>query len=205
MKTRFAAAFLAVAAALRAGDARPAVTVRVVNEAGLDSRSLAQASNSVTRIFRDSGIDLIWMVCEDGPAVWGSSDPCHRGRGASEFWMNITASKPRQTSGEVLGFTVLDEAGNGGSSGVHLPAVEELVTPGGARLGDILGAAMAHELGHLLLGADSHSLTGVITPHWGRPEMERISIGELNFARYQAKLLRERIERRTLSMAVGKR
>ena len=30
----------------------------------------------------------------------------------------------------------------------------------------LLGRAMAHEIGHLLLGANSHSLNGIMRGHW---------------------------------------
>jgi hypothetical protein len=201
MKTRLIVAFLVVATALTGvirhpGELRPVLTIRVANEARVESRTLNQAKNMAVKIFNHSGIDLVWMVCEIGQAVEDSIDPCQKERGPAEFWMYVTATKHPRTSSDMLGFTVLDDVTKDGWSGVYLPAAEQLASPTGARLGDILGAAMAHELGHLLLGAGSHIRASVMCPHWGPPELERISIGELLFSGDQAELLRKRIEGR---------
>jgi hypothetical protein len=65
-------------------------------------------------------------------------------------------------------------------------------------VGEILGAAIAHEVGHLLLGVDAHSAYGVMKATWSRTQFELIGLGELNFSADQAKMLRERIEKLTM-------
>jgi hypothetical protein len=51
---------------------------------------------------------------------------------------------------------------------------------------------MAHELGHLLLGKDSHG-QGIMTDTFGRRDFERAEKGELVFTPQQAKQMRVRI------------
>ena len=45
---------------------------------------------------------------------------------------------------------------------ISLEWVEKLASLGTAEEYQVLGAAMAHEVGHLFLGPNSHSLTGIM-------------------------------------------
>ncbi len=203
------AVFLMAALAASAGSAfsralpvgpRLAVTLRVVNEGGVPPSHLVAAEKEAVRVFHQSGIDLIWLACEPGSAESVS--------GPAEFWVRIVTRRPSAASADMLGFTELyehqDERQGSGSSGIYYPAAVELARRGLAPIGAILGAAIAHEVGHLLLGANAHFYYGVMFAHWGRPEFERIAASELNFAPEQARLLREKIEERFRRGTPGK-
>jgi hypothetical protein len=60
----------------------------------------------------------------------------------------------------------------------------------------ILAHTVAHEFGHLLLGANSHSPTGIMTAHWDAHLMVRVCQEGLFFNDQQAKLIRTEIRRR---------
>jgi hypothetical protein len=57
----------------------------------------------------------------------------------------------------------------------------------------MLGHVMAHELGHLLLPYDSHSLSGVMRGAWDRAQARDATGGNLTFNPDQARLIRERL------------
>ena len=62
----------------------------------------------------------------------------------------------------------------------------------------LLGYAMAHELGHLLLGPDSHSTTGVMRPNFdGDPRLVP------SFTRAEASAIRRRLLDDAKTMNVG--
>lgn len=67
-------------------------------------------------------------------------------------------------------------------------AVEEEYVEFGART--ILGCVIAHELGHLLLGPNSHSSQGIMQPRWGREQVRQLLTGTLLFTPEQARVLR---------------
>jgi hypothetical protein len=46
----------------------------------------------------------------------------------------------------------------------------------------ILGHAMAHELGHLLLGTNSHSSDGLMRAQWNRGDLAEAARGNLLFS-----------------------
>jgi len=68
---------------------------------------------------------------------------------------------------------------------------------------NILGNVMAHELGHLLLGSNSHALSGIMKARWENEELERIAKGGLFFTIEQAELIRERLVASEPPMAVS--
>jgi hypothetical protein len=45
---------------------------------------------------------------------------------------------------------------------------------------------MAHELGHLLLDDPNHSITGIMQPQFGSPQMRQALTGNLLFTRQEA-------------------
>ena len=54
----------------------------------------------------------------------------------------------------------------------------------------ILGCVIAHELGHLLLGTNGHSRTGIMQPRWEPNQVRQLMIGTLLFTTEQSKLMR---------------
>jgi hypothetical protein len=53
---------------------------------------------------------------------------------------------------------------------------------------------MAHELGHLLLGINAHSSTGIMRPVWNDDDIVAASKGNLYFTQAQGQILRTRLE-----------
>jgi hypothetical protein len=175
------------------GRVLPSITLRVVNEAQVDERLLSEARKEATGILNSAGVGLIWLDCT------GDSESCRGERGPADFRLRLTTERPGWTSRENLGFT------EHGSAGVNYPAVlrlaEELngyahgITPVAVYAPGFLGAAIAHEIGHLILGANAHYPEGVMRAEWGREQFESIKVGGLNFAREQAKALHTEVSR----------
>jgi hypothetical protein len=171
---------------------RPAITIRVVNESEADRKELAGAKKEAVRIFAQAGVDLVWLDCELGRG----GNPCQRERGPWEFWLRIVNHRPATTSADVLGFAELDEGTGNGLAGIYHPAAVARAKKWSVRVGDVMGAAVAHEVGHLILGANVHSRRGVMQASWGREEFEQIGISELNFTTDQARMFQERFDQR---------
>ena len=54
----------------------------------------------------------------------------------------------------------------------------------------ILGCVIAHELGHLLLGTNSHSGKGIMQRRWESNQFRQLMTGSLIFTTAQAQLMR---------------
>jgi hypothetical protein len=57
-------------------------------------------------------------------------------------------------------------------------------------LGQLLGHGIAHEIGHLLLGTNSHSPSGLMSAHWSARELKLAARGQLTFSIDQAATIR---------------
>jgi hypothetical protein len=60
----------------------------------------------------------------------------------------------------------------------------------------ILGCDIAHEIGHLLLGSESHSASGIMKGHWERGQIRQAVTGTLLFTPEQAKLIQAETQKR---------
>jgi hypothetical protein len=67
----------------------------------------------------------------------------------------------------------------------------------------ILGCVIAHEVGHLLLGTNSHSGSGVMQQRWERRQIRQAMTGTLLFTPEQAKLIQAEMQKRMAAGAMG--
>jgi len=100
---------------------------------------------------------------------------------------------------DVLGYALLDEKGTGYYAYAildHIQALEQ-------RLGlALMGDVFAHELGHLLLGSNAHSVSGIMSAHWHGTELRNISQGSMCFLPSQSRLMKRMASRQVDSPPV---
>jgi hypothetical protein len=189
------------------------LTVRVYDFVQVPGRQWTEAAKMASLTFQAAGIDLAWMRC---------SPPCPSASGAGDLELRIVSRAPRETpeSNGVIGLALLGPEGNYGTTAyVFFDRVEALAgelaqttTPGTwgiltgpswvetwKRLG--LGVAMAHELGHLLLGANSHSAEGIMNKVWARYTLLHALGGKSRFTSVQAVQLRKGVTSRLSDLA----
>lgn len=181
---------LAVAMLAAASPPAPAITLKVWNGAHLDEQTLLKTKKEAAAILGQAGIGLVWVNCVAGIADWTSKDPClHESPGA--FQVSITADKPPHTTPGMVGFTEVE-----GSAGVYYPTVVLRARYFFIDASKLLAAAIVHEVGHMILGANAHSSQGLMCALWGPEQFELIGAGKLEFSREQAKLLQREVKRR---------
>ncbi len=105
----------------------------------------------------------------------------------ADLQLSIVATEPRGLTTDTTGFAVLIPGAHGYAA-VSWPAVLRGATQMEVDAALLLGAAMAHELGHLLFGR-SHTHGGVMSPRLGPKEMELAARGELRFERSNQRLI----------------
>jgi hypothetical protein len=104
-----------------------------------------------------------------------------------------TGAKFRQGT---LGIAAQPEKGTPASASVFYSRVQELAKGGTAPVPVILGHAVAHEIGHLLLGSNSHSSLGLMRAQWSRLDLQNATAGNLFFTREQTEAMREVVLKR---------
>jgi hypothetical protein len=162
---------------------RSEITVLVNNSAGVKPSVLRKAEQEAGRLFDAAGIEIQWVNCDE-------TEACRRILGPKEFVLHIVAGGKTQND-FVLGEAFLGEDGRGQYSDVFFDRLTQAQRNFGLAL--LLGAVSAHELGHLLLGSNSHSRTGIMEPRWGQQGLRSIGMGRLLFTPEQARSMRNRI------------
>jgi hypothetical protein len=174
-----------------AGSAVPGrtVTIGVSNYAKVSSRALAKAKNEARAVLQEAGIETMWVDC---PLAGRRVDPgpCEA---STDFFLTILASAMTgfpASERDALGFALpCHGLGAGCMAYVFYARIEALAAYGDATPSVILGYAMAHEIGHLLLGP-GHSPFGIMRAEWNRGDLQLASRQQLGFVPAQAKSLR---------------
>jgi hypothetical protein len=171
----------------------PDLILRVVNVGQVDAQVLLKAEKEADLIFAKAGLRVSWLNCGAGYTNWAAHDPCGEPAQPGELNVMIMMHKPRTVPHDAIGFSVIPRCKTEGPgyAAVYYPHAMDIAREHDADLYQIVAAAIAHEVGHLLLGANAHSTTGIMSAPWHREQFERISIGTLVFTRNQAAMLRQ--------------
>jgi hypothetical protein len=161
-------ASLAAAAPANQRDASAiTLVVRVYDGAGLASRDLNEAARVATGILSAGGVDVRWKVCPRAAAESDTSG-CRGALAANEVVLRlISAANAMTREPAALGFTLLDTRGRRAVlSTVFMDRVADVARRARVDEPQLTGRAIAHELGHLLLGTSGHSPAGLMREFW---------------------------------------
>jgi hypothetical protein len=170
------------------------VTIWVNDYARVLPGTLAAAEEEAAMVFRNAGVQLIWVNCPPPGAQLES--PCHVPPGTAHFALRIL-SRPMAEylsfRAEDLGFALpCPESERGCVASVFYHRVEELAK-GGTFPADILGRAIAHEIGHLLLGLNAHSPRGIMRAKWNPEDLRPVATPCLLFSLREAQVIRAQV------------
>src|SRR5262249_47200826 len=160
----------------------PTVMLRIASEGIVDRRTLALAHHELTQILGRAGLAVVWLTCTAGIADGNTDNPCQHDRQPWEFWVRIAMKKPVAAGPEVLAFSEIDDNLGMRSAGVYYPAILKAASDHHIPAGVVLGTAVAHEVGHLVLGETAHVRQGLMSPDWRREHFERLSTSSLVFS-----------------------
>jgi hypothetical protein len=174
------------------------ILVLVHNYAGVETTLLKRAERSAARVLQTGGVQVNWLDCpEAAQAAQQCQDPPYPSALVLHL-LPATASRRAEPSGS-LGFAVPPDAGQFGSfAGVFYDRVERLASRGFNEQ-VILGHAIAHEIGHLLLGPGGHTINGIMKAEWHRKELEQATNGTLGFDAVQRNSITQTLKARFLA------
>jgi hypothetical protein len=175
----------------------PQIKVLVYDSVRLSPSLLRHAETNAGSMFREAGIEVRWINCSK-PA---ETDNCRRPPQTDEFVLHIVPDG-KTSSDLVFGEAFLGEDGTGKYSDVFFDRIVRAINGPPGNVANLLGAVVAHELGHLLLGTRSHSLVGIMEPVWANESLRRIGMGTLLFTQEQSQLMKKRLDRGQVSLAL---
>jgi len=179
------------------GTEQPArIRVRNYNLANVPALEMAKAKDQAAHVFASAGIVLEW---EDGD------------RNADEAReVDMSVARPNMTP-SVLGTELIDTrilpqapptvsrgilgmalpfASRGIRVTVYANSIGDVAQRLGVSHGHLLGATLAHEIGHILLGSSTHSSNGIMRERWTADEYRSIGMGTLRFVADEARRIR---------------
>jgi len=190
LKGSFLAGVIWTAALARAADAVP-LSVRIYNYAEVPEPILAAAQTEATRIFLQAGIEVSWLPCASSDEEFTGAP--HKFVACAQAVNAIIARiQPKSLDGrDARPRSVLAGAGQERVE-VLYDRLQEFSTDQDFKPGLVLGHVMAHEIGHLLLGEQSHSSRGIMVPTFRAKELLLAQKGLLLFSVQQAERMRDR-------------
>ncbi len=189
MKARMIGTMLAAAVAVPGSSrtSEPDLRVRVYDYANLSAPMRKEMRQTAERVLRMAGVAPKFIDCYiDGGAT--DSPGCVGLMGPAEVMLRIFRPKPAM-KGEQLGYAAMTAQGGACITAFADPG-RRRARVGALSDGVLLGHAVAHEVGHLLLGASSHSSAGIMRPFWRPVDEEWMAKGVLVFGGGEADRMR---------------
>jgi hypothetical protein len=159
------------------------VTVRVYDASG-ESVDWQSSFELAARIVSGTSVEITWIRCGSGrgPSATGSGQTsvaaarCGRPLAPGELALRIVRlPAPRDHQGELpLGDALIERDTRAGVlATVYFDRVLWMANHTGGNARALLGRAIAHELGHLLLASNTHSPLGLMRATWSGEELRQ--------------------------------
>ena len=165
------------------------VVVRVYDANGVMAGTNQAALDQARKTLQAASVDVAWRMCRtsscDGPMAPG------------ELAIRIVRSPlPERHTGNVsLGDAMVNrQSGVGVLATIYFDRVMWLAHEAGTDSRVLLGNAIAHELGHLLLATTSHGPAGIMRALWSKDEVRRGWSQDWSFVPTELAAIRRRAE-----------
>jgi hypothetical protein len=179
------AAVLTLTASQTTRAAEP-LSIRIYDTLHNSAATLASARAVAGAILAAGGVDTVtWRDCSTGCA-----DPVNPARGR-ELLVRIVRAPAGVQAGS-LGCAVIDlKIGAGTLATIYGDRVSLVAARAGVAEATLLGRAMAHEIGHLLLGTSRHTTAGLMRAQWSDRELRNNAAGDWTLGKLEVRREKE--------------
>lgn len=178
----------------------PVIRIRVYDHVRLSSSVLEQTQRETSSILRKVGLETTWHTCFVSGAEPSTDPECKERRSPMDLFLRLF---PREMAARINNDPSIyawsspgDNQVFGYRADVFYHRIEVLATQTGAPCSLLLGLFVAHEIGHLLLGSNSHSKSGIMHIPYDRMQMRKAFAGTLQFTRSEARRIRAAVMKR---------
>ena len=152
------------------------IFIRSYNNFGVPAPDLAAAREHAQAILQEAGLNIVWTDCWVGGrhqppvAISHCQEPI-----AGDIVLRLQKTKEPDGSKFVsMGFSLVGTPGAPPFlATVYVDRAESVAKGAGVDPRRVLGLAMAHEIGHVLLNSNSHAPSGLMRADWSRNELRR--------------------------------
>ncbi len=172
----------------------PKLRIRVNNYARVSPATLNASERETGRILGQAGLQTEWVNCPGKGGSATTQNPCNEPLESTDIVLRlIPESINNQYQDSVFGFAVVPIVAS-----VYVNYAVNSARRDNAEfeVPMVLGSVIAHEIGHLLLGLNSHSVTGIMQKRWERNQVRQAITGNLLFTGEQGTLMQAEMQRR---------
>jgi hypothetical protein len=156
------------------------LVVRVHDTVNVGESEMFAARREVAAILEEAGIEIEWRDCAVG---------CAEPPALEEVLLRI-ARAPAGIPPASLGASLVDlEQEAGVLATVYADRIAALAGRARVAPGRLLGRAVAHEIGHLLLGTSRHAASGLMRAVWSEHELRRENAADWTWSSEEVKRL----------------
>jgi hypothetical protein len=155
----------------------------------LSAKETEQLTETADLAFAHSGIHLVWHYCRGVLAAHGTT--CEGEMQINEIAVRLQPSGPRSSIDGRMGHAVVTAEG-GFYASVFVPSVRSQAAGLGLAFDLLMGYAVAHEVGHCLLGP-GHSYAGLMRGAWNRKDASEMSRLSMHLTKQQARTAAARL------------
>jgi hypothetical protein len=180
------------------------LVVRTYDKYGLSNDDLLVARAQAEVIFKDAGIELAWMDC------WSEHElppetpvECQQEPRVNEIVLRLLRSNhgpDAQSRSLSMGYSLVNTPERQPFlATVFVDLVAYVARNARADSSKLLGRAVAHEIGHLLLNENRHAATGLMRAIWSRRDLRRDKASDWKFRADEVEMIRRAVHERYTS------
>ena len=165
------------------------LTVRVYDYADAKPGLLQRAREQAAEILGRAGVSAHWEQCPISETAPKLDNTCAQEAAVHVLQLRIHSREMSRMISKTrieFGYALPLSKGFGVICGIYLDQTFDLADSLGVPPHVVLGHTIAHEIGHLLMGHNSHSKAGIMVAKWGDSEIRLAKKGRLEFSDAQA-------------------
>jgi hypothetical protein len=171
------------------------LVLRTYDMVGLPRHEIATAQRVASTVLGRARVDVSWLSCQRA-GVPSHDSPCDEAHLPSELILRILDASAHPTNAALADANVDIDAAFGSFATLYVDRIRNLAAASGVDFGTLMGRAIAHEVGHLLLGTSSHAATGLMRAVWSSPMLRHDGDWAWTFSGTEADGLRRKLRER---------
>lgn len=164
------------------------IFIRSYNNFGVPPADLAAARQEAQAVLEQTGVNIVWEDCWVGdrrPA--SSSARCQEPIGGDIVLRLQKTADADRSKFVSMGFSLVGLADAAPFlATIYVDRVESVAKGAGIDPRRVLGLAIAHEIGHVLLDSNTHAPSGLMRADWSRNELRRKDASAWQFLESEA-------------------
>lgn len=183
------------------------LTFTITDHSGLPPLVVVEAGNRAGLLLSRAGVQTKSRLCsKDSERAGSQHRPCAE-TGPLTVAIRIIDAKSELAGhkADICGFALTDRGGKPGRLAiVNADCVKRVSPPGQKAFIAVLGHIFAHEIGHLLLGPDSHSPEGLMSPLLTKSQKILLLQNQLHFKKEESARMLDALRLRAAALEVAK-